>query len=150
MTALAAARTLENFATGRNVYDLQVTTQVWAGGLVGLNAGGFLIPWANVNTTVFIGVCLVSALEVVGVVDVAAVNDEGMIIKHVPIASAVQGSVGLECYSETDNVLTDLELDSGVTSRAIGRIIRFLSNTDCDIQLYSAQEWMARYIQTTT
>ena len=73
-----------------------------------------------------------------------------MIIKHIPIASAVQGSVGLEVYSTTDNVLADCVLDGGATSRGIGIIIRFVSAADCDIQLYSHAEWSARYIQATT
>ena len=154
MAALAADRTLESHPTGRNQYEILSTDICYAGGLVGLTAAGFLIPWDNTNTTVFVGVALEQAAGTgaspAGTATKCPVNDEGMIIKHIPIASAVQGSVGLEVYSETDNVLTDCELDAGVTSRSVGIIIRFASAADCDIQLYSHAEWSARYIQATT
>ena len=148
MTALAANQNVEAMPLGRNVYDLLATQQVWAGGLVGLTAAGFLIPWDNVATSVFTGICLENALEPTQ--DVAPVNDEGFILKNVPIASAVQGSVGLDVHCTTDNPLDDLVLDAGATSRAIGRIIRFRSAADCDIEVYSAIAWQARYKQATT
>lgn len=143
MTALAANRVPPTYPRGRNVYDLLATQQVWGGGLAGLTAAGFAIPWDNVATTVFLGLFLEGALEPTQ--DVAPVDDSGTIVKNIPIASAVQGSVGLEVHCTTDNVLTDCVLDAGATSRAIGRIIRFRSASDCDIELYSAVEWAARY-----
>ena len=143
MTALTGNRNLDYDPRGRNVYDLASAQQVWAGGLVGLNAAGFLIDWDNAAATQFVGVCAENALEGPTTQDVAPIHDGGGILKHIPVASAVQGSVGLEIFCTTDNVLTDCVLAAGAVSRGFGRIIRFRSNTDCDIEIYSAAEWSA-------
>ena len=148
MTALAANQNVEAMPLGRNVYDLLATQQVWAGGLCGFDVGGFLIPWDDDAASVFVGLTLESALEPVQ--DVASVHDEGFIKKNIPIASAVQGSVGLEVYCTTDNIEENCVLDAGATSRAIGTIIRFSSAADCDVQVYSHAQWQARYKQTST
>lgn len=148
MTALAASRVLPTAPRGRLPYDLLATQQVWGGGLVGVTAAGFLIPWDNIATSIFIGVCLEDALEPTQ--DVAKVDDSGTVVKNIPVASAVQGSVGLEVYCTTDNVMTDCVLNAAATSRAIGRIARWRSATDCDIELYSAAEWAVRYNIATT
>jgi len=154
MAALAADRTFESHPTGRNQYEILVSDICYAGSLVGLSAAGFLHPWDDVATTVFVGVALEQAAGAsaspAGTDTKCPVHDEGMIIKNIPIASAVQASVGLDVHCTTDNVLADCVLDGGATSRAIGRIIRWVSAADCDIQLYSAQEWQARYKQATT
>ncbi len=148
MTALASNRVLPTFPKDRNVYDLLAAQQVWGGSLVGLTAAGFLVPWDNVATTVFVGVCLEDALE--PTFDVGKVDDSGTIVKNIPIASAAQTNVGDQVHCTTDNILTDAVLDGGATSRGVGTIIRFRSATDCDIQLYSHSEFQARYLQGTT
>lgn len=141
MTALAANQNVEAQPRGRNVYDLAAATQVWAGGLVGANAAGLLVPWDDTAANQFIGLCLENALEPTK--DVAPVNDEGFIVKNVPVASAVQASVQAEVFCTTDNVLTDLVVAGVATSRGIGRIIRFRTASDCDVEIYSAAEWAA-------
>lgn len=143
MTALTGNRNLDYDPRGRNVYDLASAQQVWAGGLVGLNAAGFLIDWDNAAATQFVGVCAENAFEGPTTQDVAPIHDGGGILKHIPVASAVQSSVGLEIFCTTDNVLTDCVLAAGAVSRGFGRIIRFRSNTNCDIEIYSAAEWSA-------
>lgn len=144
MAALTANQNVETAPRGRNVYDLASAQQVWAGGLCGKNVAGFLIPWDNVAATQFVGLVLEDALEGAATQDVAPVHDEGFLIKNIPIASAVQGSVGLEVHCTTDNPLEDCVLAGAAVSRGIGRIIRFRSSSDCDIEVYSAAEWSAR------
>ena len=148
MAALASNSVLPTAPKGRNVYDLLATQQVFGGGLVGLTAAGFLIPWDNVATTVFVGVVLEDALEPTE--DVGKVDDSGTVVRNIPIASAVQGSVGLQVHCTTDNIQTDAVLDAGATSRGVGTIIRFRSASDCDIRLYSHAEFQVRYLQGTT
>ena len=140
MTALANSVTVPSRNRGRNVYDLLATQQVRAGGLIGLTAAGFAVPWDNVATTTFLGMCLEDALEPAD--DVCKVNDEGLIITNIPIASGLQTSVGAEVFCTTDNVLTDCALTA--TSLSIGVILRFRSAADMDIQLYTPTEWLAK------
>lgn len=142
MTALANDQNVEYQPTGRNVYEVLITDIIYAGGLVGVNAGGFLEPWANDAADEFIGIAMEGENGVVvGAGSKVAVNDEGGLIKHIPIASAVQGSVGELVFCTTDNVLADCALTA--TSRAIGRIIRFATAGDCDIQVFSHTEFAA-------
>ena len=155
MATLTADRPLETYPTGRNVYDILTTAIIFSGGLVGLSVStGELIRWDNTSTDDFIGIALAAAngatATPAGTDTTCAVNDEGMIIKHIPIASAAQTSVGLEVHCTTDNILVDACLDGGTTSRAVGRIIRFRTAADCDVEIYSATTWHARYIQSTT
>jgi len=149
MAALAAGTVIPWSPRGRNVFDLVGSAQVYAGSLVCIvAASGLMQAWADTATDIFLGICLEDALEPTQ--DVAPVNDEGVIIKGIPVASAAQTDVGKEVYCPTDNILTDAVLDAGASSRAIGRIIRWVSATDVDVEIYSASEWSARYLQGTT
>jgi len=158
MTALAANNNVDAMPRGRNVYDLVGSAQVWAGSLVGIvAASGLMQAWADTATDIFVGIALENALEGAQIgnsptrtVDVVPVNDEGFIKKNIPVASAAQTDVGKEVYCTTDNIEADCVLDAGATSRAIGRIIRWRSAADVDVEIYSAAEWSVRYIQATT
>jgi len=155
MATLLADRVLETHPTGRNVYDILTTAEIKAGGLVGLSvATGELMEWGNVATDDFIGVALEGAQGATatpaGSDTTCPVNDEGFIVKNIPIASAAQTDVGLEVYCTTDNILVDAVLDAASTSRAIGRIIRWRSAADCDVELYSATAFSTRYLTGAT
>ena len=124
---------------------------IYAGALVG-SAAGFAIPWADSATDLFLGIATANSTSVSGASPKtrAQVDISGQIIRGVPIASAVQTDVGDQVHCTTDNVRVDCVLDAGATSRGIGTIIRFGSDTDCDIKLYTLSEFAARYLQGTT
>lgn len=149
MTALATDVTVPHRLPGRSVWTLNVGDEVFAGGLVGQDADGLLIPWDDAAASVFVGIALEGVAQSSTLLT-APVNDAGAIITNIPIASGTQTTVGLRVHCTTDNVLTDCVLDAGATSRGIGIIIRFRSAGDMDIQLYSHAVWQARYLQGTT
>lgn len=125
---------------------------VYVNGLVGFNAAGFAVPWDDAAATMFGGVATKNSTSVAGASPKtrAHLDISGKIIRGIPVASAVQGSIGDQVYCTTDNVAVDCVLDAAATSRGIGVIIRWGSATDVDIKLYSLGEWFARYLQGVT
>jgi hypothetical protein len=155
MAALAAAETeIVTTDPSNAIIEMDDATPdtIYAGGLVGINASGFAVPWDDVATTQLAGLATKNSTSVSGASPKtrAHVDCSGPIVKNIPVASAVQGSVGLQVHCTTDNVQTDCVLDAGATSRGIGVIIRFGSASDCDIKLYSIGEWFARYLTGAT
>ena len=124
---------------GRESYLVVDADIVYAGALVGVSAAGFLIPWDNTATSRFVGIALdqVTGDTSADIPVEVACDTEGRTLLSVAVASAVQGSVGAQVFSTTDNV-ADLALTA--TSPAIGWIKRFVSASDCDVVLYSTTE----------
>ena len=125
---------------------------IYSGGLVAISSAGFAVPWANSATDLFAGLATADSTSVSGASPKtrAQVDISGVIVRGIPIASAVQASVGIQVHCTTDNVRVDAVLDAGATSLGIGVIIRFGTASDCDIKLYSMGEWFARYLQGVT
>lgn len=124
---------------------------IFAGGLVGV-AAGFAVPWSDSATIELLGQATANSTSVSGASPKtrAQVDIRGVIIRGIPIASAIQTSVGLQVHCTTDNVFADCVLDAAATSRGVGIIIRFGTAADCDIKLYSMGEFAARYLQAVT
>ncbi len=155
MAALAAGDTdivAEDPSNYTPEMDDGTADTIYSGGLVGANAAGFAIPWADSATDFFLGIATANSTSVSGASPKtrAQVDISGVIIRGIPIASAVQGSIGDQVHCTTDNVRADCVLDAAATSRGIGIIVRFGTASDCDVKLYSLGEWFARYLQGAT
>ena len=107
------------------------------GGMGGVTATGLLTPWNDTSTTQWQGVC-VRTTGTTAARDLIEVDISGLILTHVPVASAVAASVGERVFCTTDNIGADLALTA--TSLAIGVIIRWVSATDCDVRLFTPTE----------
>jgi hypothetical protein len=136
----ATAGDLKTRPPGASTYAGTTSDIFYQGGLVGVvTATGLALPWRDTATDQFQGVCIRTTssdgLAALGEVDV---DVRGVVITNIPIASAVQASVGERVYCTTDNVEADCALTA--TSLAIGTIIYWRTAADCDIQLFTPQE----------
>jgi len=143
MAALSAAVTTQNSRprAGRSSYVVVSGDTIYAGSLVGTNAAGFLVPWADTAANKFVGIALET---VVGDGSLECrVNENGDILKGATVASAVQASVNSLVYCETDNP-ADLDLSASTNVDAIGIVIRYISAGVADVMLFTPTEHEAK------
>jgi hypothetical protein len=67
---------------------------------------------------------------------------KGATLMHVPVAGTVtQADVGALVYCADSNPANLTKTDT--TNPPVGRLKRFRSATDCDVQLFTPEEWLA-------
>jgi hypothetical protein len=141
MAALTAAQNLASRPrAGRHSFVVTSGSTVYAGTFVGTVATGGLQSYDNVATTRFCGI----ALETVtgnGTLQ-CRVNTEGVVITTTVAGATDLTSVNAPVYSQTNNPADCTT--SAATSPAIGIVIRWISGTTCDVQLYSLTESEAK------
>lgn len=71
-----------------------------------------------------------------------AIIAKGATLMHVAVAGTVtQADVGVLIYCADSNVGGLTKTDT--TNPPVGRLKRFRSTTDCDVQLFTPEEWLA-------
>jgi len=140
MANLTAEQTLTYRPRGTSSYIVANGVTLYAGALVGTDVNGYLNKWDNVATTRFAGICqqTVTGNTSANPPVEARVNEQGLILKNVNVAASSIATVNSPVFCTTDNT-ADLVL-SGATSKAIGFIIRHISGTTNDVQLYTPAE----------
>lgn len=126
----------------------------YIGGLVGINAAGFLAKWQNVAGMEFMGILLAGESELAndtGVLtgDTTAakpiegrVDVSGPTLLNVPVASATQANVNSRVYGSTDNP-DDFVLTATANVGPVGWVSRFRSAGFCDVTLFTPEEHRA-------
>ncbi len=166
MTALAQAIRIPDRQRGFNAYEVAAANTVFFGSLCGVNAAGFLIPWGNVATNEFRGICSGSVAKGTGQAATAAlpnlpfesvdgdntgtygeaaeafVDERGIILEKVTVAGSDQTDVGELIYAGTDNWQDDLTVTAN-NPAAVGHGTRFYSGTTMDVELFTPAEHLA-------
>lgn len=72
----------------------------------------------------------------------AIVDESGVTLMHMAVAGTVtQADVGALVYSADSNPASFTKTDT--TNPPVGRITRFRSASDCDVELFTPAEWLA-------
>lgn len=72
----------------------------------------------------------------------ARIDCSGVILMHMAVAGTVtQADVGALIYCATSNPADMTKTDT--TNPPIGRLVKFRSTSDCDVQLFTPAEWLA-------
>jgi len=153
--ALSAEQRYEQRDRGRNAYIVKTSEVIYPGALVGVDPNsGYLQAWDSDSAAIrFLGLAEprlvpttlgVTPSSVTG--NTAAteppetdVNESGVILESIAVTSAAQTSVGAPVYASDDNTFT-VSATSNVG--AIGRLVRFVSASDCDVELFTPAEYM--------
>lgn len=142
---------------GRDAYQIANAVTLYEGALVGLEAG-FLNHWADGATDVFLGILIggddrLNDGVIIGNTSDAKppegfVNTEGPILMHLDSVAGTptQAKVGDPVFSATSNT-DDITLTKG-SNKAIGRMVRFRSATDVDVQLFTMWEFINHVVLT--
>lgn len=70
------------------------------------------------------------------------VDESGVILLHMAVAGTVaQSDVGALIYCADSNPANFTKTDT--TNPPVGRLVRFRSTSDCDVQLFTPAEWLA-------
>lgn len=70
------------------------------------------------------------------------VDESGRILAHVAVAGTVaQTDVGALVYCADSDVASLTKTDAA--NKVVGRLVRFRSTSDCDVQLFTPAEWLA-------
>jgi hypothetical protein len=141
MAALSAARnTVSRPRAGRNSFIVRTSTTVYAGGLVGTDLDGYLIPYNNIATTRPCGIALET---VVGNASrECRVNTEGVTITTTVAGGSTIATLNSLVYCQTDNPADCTT--TAATSQAIGVITRYITGTTNEVTLFSMIEAEAK------
>lgn len=127
---------------GRGSYVVADATQLYAGSFVGINAAGYLDKWADTAGHKFVGILLEDVLG-----DTSAsppvegrVDDSGVTLKDIPVATASQASVNSLVYCETDNPTADCDLSASTNVEAVGWLSRLTGSGVGDVTLFTPEE----------
>ena len=114
----------------------------YAGGLVGINAAGYLAKWADTAGHKFLGLLLEG---VVGNTSASPkkegrVDESGTTLTGVTISGAAQSDVNAPVYCTSDNA-ADLSLTPTDNVRAIGWVSRYVTTDTVDVTLFTPEEY---------
>lgn len=144
--ALSADKARDTRPRGRNAYVVSDTVQVYAGSLVGINqTTGYLVLWDDAANYLFKGVAERGVLgdTSADVPPECEVNESGMILNNVSVTGASSiANVGDEVYATDDDTLT---LTPTTNTKPIGQVVRWLTSTYCDIELFTPDEYAGYY-----
>ncbi len=129
--------TLQHRPRGSHSFIVKSGVKVYAHSLVGVDLDGWLIPYNNIATTRFAGICQ-ETVTGNGTTIEARVDDSGVVLKNQTLAASSQATVNSLVYCTTDNP-ADLSL-TAATSRAVGFVVRFNGGTSNDIELFTQAE----------
>ncbi len=159
MAALTQAIRIPDRRSDINAYKVAASNVVFFGGLVGVNAAGFLIPWGDVATNEFRGICSGSVAKGTGAAGTATlpnlpfesvdgdnvgtygeaaeawVDERGLILEKVTVAGSDQTDVGELIFCGTDNWNADLTVTVN-NPDAVAHGTRFYSGTTMDVTLF--------------
>lgn len=142
MADLTADKTLATRGRSLNAYPLKDTVQIFAGSFIGFDkAAGRATKWADTANFVWLGVAVRGATgNAAGTVN-AEVNESGLLLEKYPVTGVAGATdVGKLVYAADDNTL---QLTATLNVDAIGFIKRFISGTNCDVQLFTPEEYRA-------
>jgi len=130
---------------GRKAYTAANGITFYGGGLVGLNAAGYLAKWADTAGHTFLGLLLApvvgdtsATLPPEGRVDIS-----GITLRSATVASVARTDENALVYCTTDNP-ADFTLTPGSTllSSPVGYVARFVSSGVADVTLFTPEEAM--------
>lgn len=145
---------------GRRSYVIGDGLTLYVGGFAGVNAAGYLAPWADTVGHEFQGLILDGdrrggkGIQADGTLHPilgeisdtpppeARVDCSGVMMLSVPVASAAQANVNSLVYCETDNP-ADCDLTASVNVAAIAWGHRYVSSGVMDITLFTPEEHLA-------
>lgn len=136
-------------ARGVRSYQIADGVTVYAGMLAQLESG-FLNHWTGTSPGQFVGIVLggddrardgVLLGETADTPPTEArVDESGVVLMHVAVAGTVtQADVGAYVYC-ADSDVANLTKTVGSNLRPVGRLVRFRSATDCDVELLTPAE----------
>ena len=143
--ALSANKIRATRNPGANSYKIADGVKIYAGALVGLNTNtGYLDKWQDNAYFVFLGLANNNAAVVGETSDSpmpeCLVNEEGVVLTNVSVTGVTAvTNTGDLVYATDDNTLT---LSANVHVYAIGKIVRWISSTYCDVQLFTPNEYL--------
>lgn len=148
MTNLTANVVHETKPRGRRAVVVKNAEPLYAGALVGVaDADGLLSNWDNLATTRFLGLLLENVTgntsaspPVTGRVDTSGKCLVGVAVAGTPTQAKLEEPV--YCADGNPAGLTM----NATTSPAIGKLVRFGTASDCDVQLYTPEEFAASQI----
>jgi hypothetical protein len=117
----------------------------FSGGLVGINSSGYMVKWANTTGHLFAGILLGPVVGDTSATPVpeGRVDTSGKTIMGCTVAGATTiASTGVLVYCTSDNI-TDMSTSATSNVKAVGRVARWNSSTNCDVTLFTPEEYMA-------
>ncbi len=123
--------------SGSDSYEMTTSTTIYAHSFVGVTAGGFCVPWADTANYEFLGIAregIATGASLGSPPERCKVDTSGPILKNVAVANTTQASVGEYVYCDTDNP-ADLDTAASTNVGPIGRVINFVSASDCDVEI---------------
>lgn len=141
MAALSANKIHRTAQRGVRSFVINNGTAVYAGGLVGTNAAGYLAPWADTAGHKFEGLCLAGATGNTSATPPTEthVDQTGPVIKSATVASLTQADVNSLVYCASDNP-ADFSLAASTNVKAVGFVCRYISSGVGDVQLFTPAE----------
>lgn len=148
MAALSANPSVPQALQARastKTYVIKTDEVIYDSALVGADANGDLLAWADTAALKFVGIAEKGATTGNDAADVpvrATVRDDGPTLYGVDVATVTdRASIGAKVYSPTDNV-ADLTLAAASNNKAIGILIDWRSNSDMDVRLFTPTEYL--------
>lgn len=149
MADQAAKAVRKTRARGYNSYPIADEVTIYEGQLVQLE-GGYLNHWDE--TGKFLGILLGGDDRLKdGVLEgevsdtpppEGRVDESGVILMHVAVGGTpAQTDVGALVYCADSNPANLTKTDT--TNPPVGRLVRFRSTSDCDVELFTPGEWLA-------
>jgi len=126
---------------GRVSFTVANGVTLYAGALVGINAGGYLAKWADTAGHKFAGVLLAGAVGNTSATPPVEgrVDTSGLTIKGALVASLAVTDVNALVYCTTDNP-ADFSLSAGSNTKAVGWVSRYISSGVGDVTLFTPEE----------
>lgn len=154
MALTAAARYSQRAGAslvGQNSYIVKNSTVIYPGALVGIDPNsGYLQNWQQSSGTLrFTGLAMANptgtATSITGSTSASppvecAVNESGVILEAIAVTGAVQTSVGKPVFATDENTFT---MTQTTNVGAVGFLKRFVSASNCDVQLWTPAEYNA-------
>lgn len=105
-------------------FPVATATTIFAGSLVSVNSGGYLVPSANNTTHECVGVASESVVNA-GANGAKSINVEWMQVEQFKSTGIVQGDVGKSCYVLDDETVGD---DPAASKNVhVGTIVRLVA-----------------------
>lgn len=137
-----------------NSYPIRNGQTIYYGSLVGISTVGVtdgrLVKWTSGSGALrFLGIAMIrgdrdnpySATGNSGGTVKGEVNEGGVTLENVDVAGATSQTALNEPVYASDDQTFSLTQTSNVG--AVGRVARYISSGKCDVQLYSAMEYLA-------
>lgn len=132
-------------------FVVKTSEVIYDSALVGTDLNGDLVAWEDVATTVFAGIAEGGATtgdDTATPPVRATVRESGVTLEGVDVAGVSdRASINQVVYCATDNV-ADLTLTPTTNNFPIGFLLDWRSNTDMDVRLFTAAEYLTYSVTT--